>query len=62
MKMDEVDGKNARNLAVLYWKKSKDVAWEMFRIIFRPFFSVLQCVVYLKLSEIREKILVFAEF
>ena len=60
--MDEVDGKNARNLAVLYWKKSKDVAWEMFRIIFRPFFSVLQCVVYLKLSEIREKILVFAEF
>jgi len=57
-----VDGKKARNLAVLYWKKSKDVTWEMFRIIFRPFFSVLQCVVYLKLSEIREKILVFAEF
>lgn len=29
--MDEVDGKKARNLAVLYWKKSKDVTWEMFR-------------------------------
>ena len=60
--MDEVDGKNARNLAVLYWKKSKDVAWEMFRIIFWPVFSVLRCAASVKLSEIREKILVFAEF
>lgn len=60
--MDEVDGKNARNLTVLYWKKSKDVAWEMFRIIFWPVFSVLRCVASVKLSEIRKKILVFAEF
>ena len=51
--MDEVDGKNARNLTVLYWKKSKDVAWEMFRIIFWPVFSVLRSVVSVKLSEIR---------
>ncbi len=29
---------------------------------FSAVFSVLQCVVCLKLSEIREKILVFAEF
>lgn len=61
MKMDEVDGKK-RGIWQYCIGRSRKMWYRKCSESFFGHFSVLQCVVSVKLSEIREKILVFAEF